>query len=211
MKKLLSFLILVFACFSGFSQCVNHWESCVLETTAWKYKVPTAAITGWQLPAFNDASWTNGVGGIGYADGDDNTSLPNPTTSVYMRKAFTIVDTAAIKYAIFCMDFDDGFVAYLNGKEIARSNMGPNQQWNSLALSSVEAQLYQGLQPAYFVLSSAAIDTLLINGTNLLCVETHNFVTTSNDLSSRPFLHLVAMITYRIRSSIATIRSFRPL
>ncbi|GBL34526.1 hypothetical protein EMGBS15_01210 [Filimonas sp.] len=88
------------------------------------------------------------------------------------------------------MDFDDGFVAYLNGKEIARANIGPNQQWNSLALSSAEAQLYQGLQPSYFVLSPAAVDTLLVNGTNVLCVETHNNVANSNDLSARPFLHL---------------------
>lgn len=180
-----------------FSQCggtpINHWESCVLETTSWKYIRPTAAITGWHLPGFNDAAWLNGIGGIGYADGDDNTVITNPTTTVYMRKSFNIVDTAAIKQAVFCMDYDDGFVAYLNGKEFARANLAVNQQWNTLAGSSAEAQLYQGNQPAYFMISPAALDTLLINGTNVLCVETHNFTTTSNDLSSRPFLQLAIL------------------
>ena len=197
MKRYLFVAILVFTGFSVFAQCggtpVNHWESCVLENTTWKYKIPTAAISGWQLPSFNDATWSNGIGGIGYADGDDNTTTPNPTTCVYMRKTFNIVDTSVIKSAVFCMDYDDGFVAYLNGKEIARANMNANQQWNSLAQSGTEAQLYQGLQPAYFVISQAALDTLLINGSNVLCVETHNFTSNSNDLSSRPFLQLAIL------------------
>ncbi len=194
MKKLLSFFILICIYSNSSSQCggapINHWESCVLENTSWKYTIPAAAIPNWHLPTFNDATWSNGVGGIGYGDGDDNTVIPNPTTTVYMRKSFNIVDTSVIKSAIFCMDFDDGFVAYLNGKEIARANMDPTQQWNSLANTSTEANLYQGLQPAYFILSQAALDTLLINGTNVLSIETHNYIATSSDLSSRPFLQL---------------------
>lgn len=172
---------------------IHHWESAVLENTTWKYTIPTGTIAGWQLTTFNDAAWSSGTGGIGYGDGDDNTTLPNPTRTVYMRKSFNIVDTAAIKSAVFCMDYDDGFVAYLNGKEIARGNMAANQQWNSLAQSPHEARLYQGLTPDYFVIPPASLDTLLVNGVNVLCIETHNETATSVDLSSRPFLQVAIL------------------
>jgi hypothetical protein len=54
----------------------------------------------------------------------------------------------------------------------------------------MKPNLYQNLQPDYFVLSNIAIDTLLKNGNNVLCIQTHNFTQASNDLTSRPFLQL---------------------
>jgi hypothetical protein len=82
MKKLLTFIILLSLSYSSFSQCggapIHHWESCVLETTSWKYIRPTNSIANWYLPIFNDASWLNGTGGIGYGDGDDNTVHHQP-------------------------------------------------------------------------------------------------------------------------------------
>lgn len=59
------------------------------------------------------------------------------------------------------MDFDDGFIAYLNGIEIARSNMAVNPAYNALATASHEAQLYQGYQPNYYLINAQALDTIL--------------------------------------------------
>jgi hypothetical protein len=196
MKKLLSLMLLSFS-LNAIAQCggtpINHWESCVLENTTWKYIRPTTSIVNWHLPTFNDAAWLSGVGGIGYGDGDDNTVITNPTTTVYMRKSFNIVDTSVIKFAVFCMDYDDGFVAFLNGKEIARANVNPNQQFDSLAIGQHEANLYQGLSADYFTISQASLDTLLINGINVLSIEVHNATTSSADLSSRAFLQLAIL------------------
>lgn len=172
------------------ANAINHWESVVLDNQVWKYKVPTAAIANWTSPLYNDASWSSGPGGMGFGDGDDNTVLPLNSVSLFMRRTFNIVDTSLIYAAIFCMDYDDGFIAYLNGVEIARSNMVVNPAYNALATADHEAQLYQGYQPTYFTLSTQAIDTLLKNGTNVLCVQTHNFTANSTDLTSRPFLQL---------------------
>lgn len=175
------------------AQCsngINHWESCVKDNQTWKYIVPAAAIANWNSPSFNDAAWVAGTGGMGYGDGDDGTVVPTNTVSVYMRKTFTIVDTAAIATAVFCMDFDDGFVAYLNGTEIARSNMPVNFIYNTFATAAHEAQLYQGFQPSYFTIPAAAIDTLFKPGNNVLCIETHNSSANNSDLTSRPFMQL---------------------
>ncbi len=199
MNKVLLYKIFFFAVlFSGAkianAQCsgniINHWESCVLDNQSWKYTVPAAPIANWTSPSFNDAAWASGPGGMGFGDGDDLTVIPTSAVSVYMRRSFNIVDTSVIASAVFCMDFDDGFVAYLNGTEIARSNIAVNAAYNALATADHEAQLYQGYQPGYYTINWQAIDTLLKNGTNVLCVEVHNFTANSSDLTSRPFLQL---------------------
>ena len=43
--------------------------------------------------------------------------------AVYLRKEFLVSDTAEIAAAILHMDYDDGFVAYINGFEIARAGV----------------------------------------------------------------------------------------
>ena len=193
----LSLFILSVVAFGGIekanAQCsngINHWESCLKDNESWKFIVPAATIPGWTAPGFNDAAWSTGNGGMGYGDGDDLTVVPTNTRSVYMRRAFNIVDTAAIGSAIFCMDFDDVFIAYLNGVEIARSNMVVNTAYNALATAAHEAQLYQNFQPNYYTLSAAAIDTLFKPGVNVLCVQTHNSSANNSDLTSRPFIQL---------------------
>lgn len=197
------FLISVLSTFNldTYSQCVNnvdHWEAAVLDNQTWKYIVPNTTIPNWYMPNFNDASWQSGQGGMGFGDNDDNTIITNPSTTVYMRRSFTIIDTSQILSAFFCMDYDDGFVAYLNGIEIARSNMnGTPPAYNALASGDHEAQLYQNLQPDYFAISAQALDTILKNGINVLCIETHNFTANSSDLTSRPFL-ILGMATNQI-------------
>ncbi len=177
----------------SFSQCastINHWESCVLDNQNWKIIVPNTALPGWQLPNYNSSSWSIGPGGVGYGDNDDNTLIPSNTVTVYMRRSFNIIDTGAIGSFLLAMDYDDGFVAYLNGVEIARSNIVGVPTYNSLASASHEALLYQNLQPEYFTLNPLAVDTLLKSGMNELCIETHNASVNNTDLTSRPFILL---------------------
>ena len=173
-------------------QTTHHWESAVKATDTWKYKIPAAgADTNWRNLSFNDATWTSGTGGVGFGDADDGTSIPTTSVSVYMRKTFTIADTGKITQGVFNMDYDDGFVAYLNGKEIARANLGTagvRPAYNLLATASHEATLYQGQKPDSFYLSKTFLSTVLVNGTNVLTVETHNNAASSTDLSSNPFL-----------------------
>lgn len=196
MNKFKFLFILCFLFFTKnilYAQCgnnnVNHWEAIVLDKNTWKYTVPAAAIPNWTALNFNDAAWSSGIGGIGFGDNDDSTVIATSSRSVYMRKTFTVIDTSVLSSVIFCMDYDDGYIAYLNGVEIARSNMtGAPPAFNALATASHEAQLYQNNQPDYITLNSIQIDTLIKQGLNVLCVQTHNNTVNSNDLTSRPFL-----------------------
>jgi hypothetical protein len=144
----------------------------------------------WTDPDFDDSGWTNATGGVGYGDEDDNTII-SQAISVYCRYDFTLTSTDIIADLILDMDFDDGFVAYLNGTELARSNMGgagSPTSWDQSSGGLHEASLYQGLNPDRFILEDS-IQDLLITGSNVLALEVHNESTTSSDLSSNLYLH----------------------
>ena len=171
---------------------VDHWETVVYETDTWRYLIPSSAVSSsWNTLGYNDASWSTGQGGFGYGDGDDNTTF-NATVSCYQRKTFTITDLSAIDQAIFNIDYDDAFVAYLNGVEITRDNISSAGQpsWNQTSDGLHEAQMYQGGYPLQFVISSSFLASNLVNGTNVLCVQAHNQSSNSSDMSSRVFLSL---------------------
>lgn len=190
-QRLVLLLGLFITPFLSISQ-VDHWETVVYETDMWRYLIPSNTVANtWNTTSFNDASWTSGQGGFGYGDGDDNTTF-GTTISCYQRITFTLTDLSAIDQAIFNIDYDDAFVAYLNGIEITRDNISSAGQpaWNQASDGLHEAQLYQGGYPFQFVIDANFIASNLIAGTNVLCVQTHNQSAFSSDMSSRVFLSL---------------------
>lgn len=172
---------------------VDHWETVIYDTLEWHYIVPNANTpSNWIDPAFDDAAWTVGNGGFGFGDGDDGTTVPTGTISVYHRIHFNINDWNEISKFILNMDYDDGYVAYLNGTEISRSNITSTGQpaWDQGADGQHEANMYQGGNPDQVLFLTANYLSILNNGDNVLCVEAHNITTNSGDITSRPFLHI---------------------
>lgn len=170
----------------------NHWETAVNANTTWKYFPGTSQPdTNWRNISFNSSGWASGPGGMGFGDNDDATIISTNCRSVMMLKSFNVPDTSNILKAIFNMDYDDGFVAFLNGVEIARANLGvvgDRPHYNDLAILSHEAQMYQGLNPDSFYIDPVFLKSVLRQGVNVLAVETHNQTPTSNDLTSKPYL-----------------------
>lgn len=158
---------------------------------SFRYLVPTAAVgTGWTYLTFDDASWGQGKAGFGYRDEDDSTVLPIGTNAVFLRKKFTISDMDAIERVILHMDYDDGFVAYINGFEVARANMSGNPPaYNANALVDREATMYLGGEPVRFEIGNPA--AFLKAGENVFSIQAHNVSPASSDLSVIPFLSAV--------------------
>ena len=171
---------------------IDHWETVVFEDDTWDYLVPTSTINpNWTNVGFNTAAWSTGMGGFGYGDGDDNVVIPNGTISLYQRIEFTITDTLAIDFAALTIDYDDSFVAYLNGVEITRDLVSGNPPaWNQLSDGLHEALMYQGNYPAQYSVNKSFLNSNLNQGLNVLAVEVHNQSNTSSDMSSRVFFHL---------------------
>ena len=170
----------------------DHWETAIFADDIWRYNVPdTELASDWNTNSFNDGSWTLGQGGFGYGDGDDGTIL-DQATSVYFRKSFNVGDITKFSKAILNADYDDGFVAYLNGVEIARSdnlsNYGTIVPFDASTSYDHEAALYSGGYPEEIILDSLSLSSTLIIGQNTLAVQLHNFGTSSSDLSGNFFL-----------------------
>lgn len=186
------FIVLVLFNFPGanHAQQVDHWEMSVLNEDLWFYSLGNSSIPPeWKEEGFDIQQWKQGPGGFGYGDGDDNTILAN-TLSVYVRTEFDIVDTSAIAAYSLLADYDDGFVAYLNGVEIARNNLGETgiePSFDDVAFTYHEAGLYQGINPEHFPIMDFS---LLKNGKNILAIQVHNHDISSSDLSSNFFLAL---------------------
>ena len=193
LKNLLMTIILLLLVSSSISwaQSVNHWETVVYAADTWSYFVgKSEPPANWNTLGFVDTIWSNGAGGIGYGDGDDATEI-EATISLYMHIKFSILDTVVISKAVFNMDYDDAFVAYLNGVEITRANIGTRGDYPTYDQTSAgfrEAAMYQGGGPEYFYLTSQQAADLFAQGENVLAIQIHNENITSSDMSAIPFL-----------------------
>ena len=158
----------------------------ILDSNAeWKYiRGNSAILADWTDIDYDDGTWLSGQGGIGYGDDDDGTVI-GQTQSVYMRQVFTISEVSDITSLSLFASLDDGFVAYLNGVEIARENIeGIPPPYTASTITFKEAELPSGQRPLQYFISSEQ----LVNGENILAVQTHNFGEESSDLSSNYWL-----------------------
>lgn len=173
------------------AQSADHWETIISAGDTWKYIIPASEPdTNWRYPVFDDSGWNDGAGGLGYADGDDKTILESGTQSVFLRKKFNVTDTSKIESLLLNADYDDAFVAYINGVEIARGGglVARYPAYNSLASFTREAIMYSGANPESFLVKRANWKKFLTHGENVLSVQVHNDTKTSSDLSAIMFL-----------------------
>ena len=79
----------------------------------------------WHEINFDDSQWLSGPTGIGYADNDDATVLEDMQgnyVSIYTRKKFEN-NFSSITSLQLTIDYDDAFVAYINGTEVVKGNI----------------------------------------------------------------------------------------
>jgi hypothetical protein len=176
-----------------FFSSINCNAQVQITDTSYKYfKGTEQPSEDWKLRAFDDTGWSSGTYSIGWGDNDDYT-LIDTVPSCYLRYKFDIADLASIQDLIFFADFDDAFVAYLNGIEFARVNIGKFNtpvNYDQLADRSHETEFYRNTQ--FPVLGYYVDDTIVqkhLNSTNnVLAIEVHNDSIRGSDLSMYCFL-----------------------
>jgi len=189
--SILLLILLITVTIRAAGEDIDHWETIVTFGSICRYMVPESQPdAAWTTVEYNDQSWLQGPGGVGYGDGDDQTSI-GPAISVYCRYSFEVSEPGDIGQLILEVDFDDGFVAYLNGVEIGRFLMGPvgsTPAWDQPADGLHEANRYLGMAPMRILLDDSKL-ALLNQGNNVLAIGVHNESTGSSDLSSNVYLH----------------------
>src|SRR5436190_20022001 len=106
--------------------------------STWKYMKGTAEAsspdtTAWRALGFDDSTWASGAAAF-YYDTDTNPStaytgntvladMQGGYTCIFLRKTFTVSNPAALAALRLTGICDDGFIAWVNGREIGRYNM----------------------------------------------------------------------------------------
>ncbi len=156
----------------------------------WRYLpgtgAPSEPADAWTGADFDDFDWLSGRAGFGYGDGDDTTVLDDMQgryVSVYIRTTFSVAPPIGSGMLELVIDYDDGFIAYLNGREVARRNMP-----DGVATFDTTASSHEAGSPEVIVLGPAS--DLLLEGENVLAVEGHNTSAGSSDFSLSPVLRM---------------------
>jgi hypothetical protein len=160
----------------------------IAKDSVWKYLDDGSDQgTEWRATAFNDSAWSSGAAELGYADSPATVVGYGPDSNnkyigTYFRSAFTVANPATVSSLVMNLVRDDGAVIYLNGTEIARSNMNAGSVlYNTLAPSPAVGNADES---TYFpVTFSVDPVPLLVAGTNVVAVEVHQQAATSSDLS----------------------------
>lgn len=87
--------------------------------------------SAWRELNFDDSSWATGPFPLFYGEALAGTDLPDMRgsyTTVYSRQVFDVAEPADVQSLTLRALSDDGFIAYLNGREVARFNVGDGME-----------------------------------------------------------------------------------
>jgi len=168
---------------------IRSWQSIINTSTQWSYLAASSQPdSNWKSVLYNDTAWNIGYMGFGSGDNDDSTYISG-VSSFYLRTKFTVLDTLSIHNLVLHADYDDAFIAYLNGVEIARSKNIYLSNYNALATSAHEALIYRNLLHEEYIINNALIDSVLYIGDNVLAIQIHDVDSIPSDMSASFFLH----------------------
>ena len=99
--------------------------------TEWKFldgrkEASSPDVTAWRQVDFDDASWVLGQTPLFYGEPLFGTELPDMRgsySSVFLRKKFVVENLSEISHLLLEAVSDDGFIAWINGREVARYNV----------------------------------------------------------------------------------------
>lgn len=165
--------------------------------------VDTSLIPQWRTVAFDDTAWTAGTFAVGYMNSGANpnlsadlgvnfgtasaTTMSGNARHSYSRAIFSVADRSAVQLLKLRMNYDDGFVAWINGTRVANSAGAPTT--DPISNTALVASHAPGLAGTFddFTVATAALSAL-VNGNNVLAIEGMNTNTTSSDAFINPQL-----------------------
>ncbi len=143
----------------------------------------------WVAQDFDDSTWEEGLSAVGYNAGDMiRTEVDEGTYSVYTRTRFDVTDPAEIENVFLGVDFDDGYVAWINGVEVHRNNISDEvPTWDE---GSTDHESSNGSTPDYspFQDITEQAKAVVSAGENVLAIGVWNDDPSSSDLALAPTL-----------------------
>jgi len=172
--------------------------------TTWRFRRGTSEAsvpaTAWRQTNYNDSAWEQGPAPFLYTTalteppfwnggpfaGTSVNDMLNTYTTIYLRKSFVVSNSVHALSLTLTAASDDGFIAWVNGVEIARRNVTtPSPAFNGTAASQVTEP-----QPIVDYVTNAV--GLLHEGTNVLAVHALNALIGSSDFAFMASLSLTS-------------------
>lgn len=171
-------------------------QSFVRENDACSWLVPTADIgSTWKNLVFDDDTWRAATTGVGYersggyetlfgSNADVEAETYGTNSTVYIRIPFSAPSLDGLTKLTLRMKYDDGFIAYLNGSQVASGNP-PNgaPTWNSDA-----GQDHSDSLAVVFEDTDLTAQIGLLGPNNILAIHSLNGDPNSSDLLALPRL-----------------------
>ncbi len=181
----------------------------VLNNDQWKYFVgyvepsggvydPTMLSSGklsvpWGKVTYLETGWTQATGPIGQGTSPLGTTISGVvgvTPSLYTRIVFNVsdiqaADTTALQLLI---DYDDSYVAYINGVEVSRANL---QTANTFTARTAVSSATRNFGSTTTVTLDQA-NRLLVPGANVLAIQVHNVSIADSDIAVKADLRIAS-------------------
>lgn len=178
-------LLLALVIGGGTASFVSAQETVIPNGAQWRWRKGTNEVSSpnslWRGPGFNDAGWSLGNAPFHYgeslAGGTLLSDMRSNYTCVFLRVRFVITNVVEVTSLRFAANYDDGFIAWINGTLVARTNVASTSPvYTNVASASHEAGSADSITIANLT------GSYLVVGTNVLAVQAFNqSLTTSTD------------------------------
>ncbi len=172
----------------GRAQLPANMRPIIEKGADWQYLAGGRPDDDWAEPDFDAGTWKTAPAGFGSDnDGNNKTVLKDMEgrySVVYIRKSFSVPEPENINGLGLVINYDDAFIAYLNGKEILRVGVVSGR---GARASGIDKRKTRGWE--YFKIDRPG--SFLRKGTNVLAIEGHNEKVTSSGFTLDPYLVVV--------------------
>jgi hypothetical protein len=129
--------------------------------------------------------------------------MQNANASAYVRVPFAVNDPSSVSAMTLKMKYDDGYVAYLNGTEIARRNLTGSVGSPVAHNASAASDRANNLALTFEDVDVSAFTHLLVSGSNVLSIQA------LNSSAGDPNLLAVPQLEFRTAAVAADVQYMR--
>ncbi|UCD00117.1 MAG: PQQ-binding-like beta-propeller repeat protein [Phycisphaerales bacterium] len=187
----------------GQTQLPEDMRPLIAQGAQWQYLAGTHPNDDWTEADFSAEDWRTSAAGFGSENNASNTTVLRNMVGrysvVYVRKSFNVPEPDDIHGLGLVINYNDAFIAYLNGEEILRVGVSSGR-----GAGASRARRRGTVGPEYFKIDNPA--SFLRRGTNVLAIEGHNERVTSRGFVLDPYLVAVPERNAGAHNKIAAVR-----
>ena len=144
--------------------------------STWQWWYRSDAPTGdWKSPSYAATGWSGGAGVLGFGAPNVKTGIDtfadpgDRAVTAHFRRTFTVTDASKVASLKLEALADDGAVVHVNGVEVGRQNMRDG----AVTHTTYAPTARRTTVAAQNLLTVDVPTRLLVNGTNVIAVESH--------------------------------------